>query len=66
MEKKERKYYWITDKYLADCIKYISHENYFTYDDRYNKGEKIYSFKNTFKVKKALEIILNTKQELNN
>lgn len=59
------KVYIIESKALAIAISYVIGEDFYTYDDRFNKGKKIYSFLKTEKFKKALKIVLDLKEELN-
>lgn len=58
-------YYIIKDKGLATAISYIINEDFYTYDDRYIKDKKVYSFKYTEKFKKALEILPELRKDLN-
>ena len=59
-------YYILNNKALALAISYIIHEDYYTYDDKFNEGRKVYSFKNTEKFKKALDSIIDLRKELIN
>jgi hypothetical protein len=58
-------FYIIKDKGLAIAISYITNEDFYTYDDRYIKDKKVYSFKYTKKFKKALEILPELRKDLN-
>ena len=60
------KVYIIESKALAIAISFITDEDFFTYNDRFNDGKKIYSFLKTEKFKKALRTILDLKEELKN
>jgi hypothetical protein len=59
------KVYIIENKALAMAISYIIQEDFFTYDDRYNEGKKIYSFLKTEKFQKVLPILTNLRKEFN-
>lgn len=48
----------IRSKNLAVTVSYISHEDFYTYEDKFEKGKKVYSFKNTDKFQKALDLVL--------
>ena len=60
------KVYIIESKALAIAISFIIDEDFYTYDDRYVKDKKIYSFLKTEKFKKALKTILDLKDEFKN
>lgn len=47
-------YYIINNQNLANALTYLTGVIPFRYDDKYNKGKKIYSFKITEEFKKAL------------
>lgn len=59
------KVYIIENKALAIAISYIISEDFYTYDDKYNDGKKIYSFLKTEKFQKALPILTNLRKEFN-
>jgi hypothetical protein len=61
-----KEYYIIKDQGLAKAISYITNEDFYTYDDRYYKDKKVYSFKYTDKFKKALELLPTLRKEFNN
>jgi hypothetical protein len=61
---KEQEYYILKNKSLAVAISYAIGEDYYTYDDRFNEGKKVYSFKNTENFKKALHSITELRKEL--
>lgn len=48
----------VSSKNLAITISYLTSEDFFTYNDKFEQGKKCYSFKNTDKFKKALELSL--------
>jgi len=58
-------YYILNNKALALAISYIIHEDYYTYDDKFNEGKKVYSFKNTDNFKRVLTIVTNLRKEFN-
>ena len=62
----EKDFYIIKNKSLAIAVSYAIGEDFYTYDDRFNKGKKVYSFKNTEKFKKALDSIIDLRKELIN
>lgn len=61
----DSKVYIVENKALAFAISYIISEDFYTYDDRYNEGKKIYSFLKTEKFKKAYPILTNLRKEFN-
>jgi succinate dehydrogenase/fumarate reductase flavoprotein subunit len=60
-----KEFYLINSKSLATVINYLTGERYYTYDDKLNEGQKIYSFKNTEKLKQALTKIKELKKDFN-
>lgn len=58
------KYYIISNKALALAIAYTTGEKFYTYDDKFNEGKKIYSFINSDKFKEAYQIINDLKKKL--
>lgn len=60
------KVYIIESKALAIAISFVIDEDFYTYDDRYVKGKKLYSFLKTEKFKKAFKTIIELKDELKN
>lgn len=58
-------YYILNNKALALAISYIINEDYYTYDNKFEEGKKVYSFKNTDNFKKALTILTNLRKEFN-
>lgn len=50
-------YYFCKNKNLAITLSYITKENFYVFDDKYVKGEKIYSFRNTEKLSEAFDLI---------
>ena len=63
MDNINKPYYILNNKALALAISYIINEDYFTYDNKYEKGKKVYSFKNTDKFQKALTIMTNLRKD---
>lgn len=63
MENINKPYYILNNKALALAISYIIDEDYYTYDNKYEKGKKVYSFKNTDKFQKALTIMTNLRKD---
>jgi hypothetical protein len=63
---KEKEFYILTNKSLAIAVSYAIGKDYYTYDDRYNEGKKVYSFRNTEEFQKALKTILNLRKEFIN
>lgn len=57
------KTYIIENKNLALAISYIISEDFYTFDDRYNEGKKIYSFLKTKKFEEVLTIMTNLKKQ---
>lgn len=58
-------YYIVRDINFARVVKWFTGEDYLVFDDKFNRGEKIYSFKNTDKLKKALTLATEAKRRLN-
>ena len=59
----KEQYTMVRNKALACAIAFITHENYYTFDDNLNKGKKCYSFKRTKKFLYAMDKIAKLKQE---
>lgn len=59
----KNKTYIVENKNLALAISYIINENFYTFDDRYNEGKKIYSFLKTEKFEEVLTIMTNLKKQ---
>lgn len=53
----------IRSKNLAVTVSYISHEDFFTYDDKFDDSKKVYSFRNTEKFQKALDLVLKLRNK---
>lgn len=60
MENKS-KYYVVKNKNLAITISYLLNTPFYTYDDLYEKGKKIYSFEDTVKFREILTLVMNTR-----
>lgn len=58
------KYYIVRDINFARVIKWFSKEDYMVFDDKINKGMKIYSFKNTERLRKALTLATEAKRKM--
>lgn len=60
---KEKEFYIIRNKNLAITISYLLNENFYTFDDTRvgMEGKKIYSFKNSNKLKNILNMIFDIK-----
>lgn len=64
MENNNKEYYFIKDnKAMAMGLAYMLNENFFIFDDRFDKDKKVYSFKNTNKFKVALDLMVNFRKE---
>ena len=59
--KMNKKYYTTKYKAKADCIMFLSGENYMIFDDKRGTG-KIYSFINSEKIQKILKEIDRIKE----
>ncbi|WP_244835235.1 hypothetical protein [Clostridium sp. BJN0001] len=59
----EKKYYFITNKYLADTMSYLLQERYYKLDNKDYKDRKIYSFVNTAKFREVLTLVQKIKNE---
>lgn len=57
------KTYIVKNKNLALAISYIINEDFYTYEDKYNEGKKIYSFLKTQKFEEVLTIMTNLKKQ---
>lgn len=58
-------YFKVKNKYMADALSFLSDDfRYYTFDDL-ETGKKIYSFKNSEKLQKAVDFLLKYKKELN-
>lgn len=62
---KDSKYYIVENKALATAIAFISGQTYYTFDDRYCKDRKLYSFLKTKKFEDILTTIINLKKQYN-
>lgn len=62
---KDSKYYIIENKGLAIAISYLINEDFMTFDDRYCKDRKLYSFIKTDKFQKALALLPKLRKEFN-
>lgn len=51
----KREYYVIRNKALANMLGFLLKEDYYTFDDKFDKNKKIYTFKNTEKLKECLD-----------
>lgn len=56
----------IRNKALACAIAFATNEKYFTYEDKYDKTKKVYSFKRTNRFNYAMNKWNELKNELNN
>lgn len=59
-----KEFYVLNNKALAMGISYAINEDYYTYDDRFKEGGKVYSFRNTDKFRKALYMLMDLRKEL--
>lgn len=59
------KYYIIRNKALAGAIAFLTKESYYTYNDKYDKTKKIYSFKRTKKFDLAIDEIDKLVKKIN-
>jgi hypothetical protein len=59
----ESKTYIVKNKNLALAISYIINQDFYTYDDRFNEGKKVYSFIKTKKFEDVLTLVTNLKKE---
>lgn len=60
-----KKYYIVRDINFARVIKWFTGEHYMIFDDKKNENEKIYSFENTEKLKRALTLANEAKKKMN-
>lgn len=58
------KYYAVKTLDLARAIHFITGEKYLIFDDINDCNRKIYSFKNTEKLRKSLDILNNARRDL--
>lgn len=58
-------YYIIENKGLAIAISYLISEDFYTFNDKFCKDRKLYSFIKTDKFKKALDILPKLRKEFN-
>jgi len=61
-----KEFYVLNNKSLAIAVSYAIGKDYYTYDDRYNEGKKVYSFRNTKEFQRALKTIMELRKELTN
>ncbi|MDQ0149231.1 hypothetical protein ACFO6R_06435 [Eubacterium multiforme] len=61
----DKKFYIIRNKALALAIAYTTGEEFYTYDDKFEAGNKVYSFKYTDRFKVAFDEICNLRDKLN-
>lgn len=52
-----KKYYVIKNKNLAITVSYLLNKSFFTFDDRFNLGKKVYSFEDTQQFRDILTLI---------
>lgn len=61
---KESNYYVVKSLDLAKSILFVTGESYYIYDDREGRNKKIYIFKKSERLLKAIELIFKVKEEL--
>jgi hypothetical protein len=59
-------YYILKNKGLAISISYLIGKSFYTYDDKFKQGKKVYSFEYTEEFKKALTTLTSLRKEFNN
>ena len=59
-----KKYYTTSYKSKADCIMFLTDENYMIFNDKRDQTKKIYSFVNSEKVQKVLKEIYRIKNNI--
>lgn len=60
------KYYTVKNEHLAKAIAFVTGQRYMVFNDLKNKGEYIYSFENTDKLKDAKQKLNELKEIYNN
>lgn len=63
---KNSKYYYVHDKNLANTLLWLTGERYLIFDDLSKGYGKVYSFIDNNKIRKALDVLNNTRAELRN
>lgn len=59
-----KKYYTTNYKSKADCIMFLTNENYMIFNDKRDQTKKIYSFVNSEKIQKAIKEIERIKNNI--
>ena len=62
---KNKKYYIIRKKSLAEALNFLTGQRYYKWDDEKDKNKKIYSFEITDKFMNALHELTILKEKLN-
>ncbi|MBP1889786.1 hypothetical protein J2Z53_001369 [Clostridium moniliforme] len=64
MEKK--KYYVLKNKNMAITISFLLNKPFYTFDDRFNEGKKVYSFEDDDKFREILTLVSKIRTENSN
>lgn len=64
MERKvESKYYVMKNKNFAITVSYLLNRPFYTFDDRFEEGKKVYSFLDDEKFREILTLTSNTRSK---
>lgn len=58
------KFKTIKNKNLAITLAYMTGQDFFTYDNRYDDTKKVYSFENTPKFQQAYTLVMDFKKTI--
>ena len=60
------KYYFMKNKNMAITISFLLGRSFYTFDDRFNEGRKVYSFIDDDKFREILTLVSNLRNSNNN
>lgn len=60
------KYYVMKNKNMAITISFLLGRSFYTFDDRFNEGRKVYSFIDDDKFREILTLVSNLRNSNNN
>lgn len=63
---KNNKYYIMKNKNMAITISFLLNKPFFTFDDRFEEGKKVYSFEDNDKFREILTLVSKLRNENSN
>ncbi|EPB8168461.1 hypothetical protein [Clostridium perfringens] len=61
-----KKYYVMKNKNMAIAVSFLLGKPFYTFDDRFNKGKKVYSFEDNDKFREILTLVSTIRNANNN